>query len=126
MTMTTIKVPAELRDRINAEAHQHSVTAASLIETLLDSYVRQARLEQFGKAMSSADDEYWDEFNEWDVGLAPSDGFQAHDGSEHDSLEHSNRTGGIQHVDSHQNEQGQVPLEQIHAVHNSTSRRGDR
>ena len=84
--MTTIKVPVKLRDRINAEAHQHSMTAASLIETLLDSYVRQARMEKFGKAMRSADDEYWDEFNKWDVSLVSEDEFPTEGDFSHDDL----------------------------------------
>ena len=73
MTMSTIKVPVELHDRINAEAHRHSMTAAGFIETLLDSYVRQALMEEFGKAMRSTDHEYWDEFNEWSANLTASE-----------------------------------------------------
>ena len=73
MTMSTIKVPVELRDRINAEAHIHGMTAASFIEMLLDSYVSQSHMEEFGKAIRSVDDGYWDEFNEWGANLTASE-----------------------------------------------------
>ena len=73
MTMSTIKVSVELRDRINAEAHKRDMTVAGFIETLLDSYVRQSRVEEFGKAIRSADDGYWDEFNERGASLTASE-----------------------------------------------------
>lgn len=46
---TTIKVPVELRDRINREARARGVTAAGLIEGLLDGYERRWRMESFGR-----------------------------------------------------------------------------
>lgn len=67
---TTIKVPVELRDRINRDAQEQGVTAAGLIEKLLDGYERRRRMEAFGRAFRSADQEYRDEFREWDVALA--------------------------------------------------------
>ena len=67
---TTIKVPVELRDRINRDAQESGVTAAGLIEKLLDGYERRRRMESFGRAFRGADQEYRDEFREWDVTLA--------------------------------------------------------
>lgn len=66
---TTIKVPVELRDRINRDAQEQGVTAAGLIEKLLDGYERRRRMEAFGRAFRGADREYRDEFREWDVAL---------------------------------------------------------
>ena len=66
-------MPVEWHDRINNVAHQHGRTAAGFIETLLDFYVRQSRMEESGKAIRSADDEYWDEFNEWGAYLTASE-----------------------------------------------------
>ncbi len=64
---TTIKVPEELRDRINRDARARGLSAAGLIEGLLDGYERRQRMESFGRAFRGADSEYWDEFREWDV-----------------------------------------------------------
>ncbi len=69
MATTTIKVPVELRDRINVEAQERGMTAAGLIERLLDAHERRQRLEAFGRASRSADASYWDEFHAWDVTL---------------------------------------------------------
>ncbi|WP_120002950.1 CopG family transcriptional regulator [Nesterenkonia muleiensis] len=66
---TTIKVPEELRDRINRDARERGVTAAGLIEGLLDAYERRRRMEDFGRAFQGADASYWDEFRSWDVTL---------------------------------------------------------
>ncbi|MCW4457510.1 hypothetical protein [Microbacterium sp. MPKO10] len=66
---TTIKVSAELRDRINADAREKGVTAARLIEKLLDAHERRQRMEAFGRATRGAESEYWDEYREWDVAL---------------------------------------------------------
>ncbi len=67
---TTIKVPVELRDRINRDAQEQGLSAAGLIEKLLDGYERHRRMEAFGRAFRGADQEYRDEFREWDVALA--------------------------------------------------------
>ena len=64
---STIKVSEELRDRINREASERGVTAAGLIESLLDAQERQRRMEAFGRAVRGADESYWDEFRAWDV-----------------------------------------------------------
>lgn len=69
MGTTTIKVPVELRDRINRDARERGVTAAGLIEGLLDGYERRQRIEAFGRAFRNADQSYWDEFRDWDVAL---------------------------------------------------------
>lgn len=66
---TTIKVPAELRDRINRDAREQGVTAAGFLEKLVESYDRKKRMEEFGRAFATADDSYWDEFHEWDLEL---------------------------------------------------------
>ena len=66
---TTIKVSEELRDRINRDARERGLTAASLIERLLDAHERRQRMEAFGRAFRGADDYYWDEFRAWDVTL---------------------------------------------------------
>lgn len=66
---TTIKVSTELRDRINRDAQARGVTAAGLIEGLLDGYERRRRMEAFGRAFRDADPGYWDEFSAWDVAL---------------------------------------------------------
>lgn len=66
---TTIKVPVELRDRISKDAQEQGVTAAGLIERLLDAYERRQRMAAFGRAVRSADQSYWDDFHSWDVTL---------------------------------------------------------
>ncbi|WP_058234736.1 ribbon-helix-helix protein [Devriesea agamarum] len=70
MGMTTIKVPTELRDRVNRDAQEQGVTAAGLIEALLDEHERGQRMKAFGQAFRTADDDYWDEFYVWDVSSA--------------------------------------------------------
>ncbi|KQR98107.1 toxin-antitoxin system protein [Williamsia sp. Leaf354] len=63
----TIKVSEELRDRINHDAQERGLTAAGLIEGLIDGYERRRRMESFGRAFRDADDAYWDEFGSWDI-----------------------------------------------------------
>ena len=69
MTMTTIKVPVELRNRINSNAHQQGYTAARYVEHLVDSEERRIRMENLGAAIRAnpPDDEYWREFAELDL-----------------------------------------------------------
>ncbi|MEZ5086896.1 MAG: hypothetical protein R2722_11820 [Tessaracoccus sp.] len=69
MATTTIKVSVGLRDRINNAARERGVTAAAVIEGLFDGYERRRRMEAFGRAFRSADQEYFDELREWDVAL---------------------------------------------------------
>ncbi|WP_154794555.1 toxin-antitoxin system protein [Occultella kanbiaonis] len=66
---TTIKVSAELRDRINRDARARGLTASGLIERLLDAHERRQRMEEFGRSFRGADSSYWDEFRSWDVTL---------------------------------------------------------
>ncbi|BDZ57054.1 MULTISPECIES: ribbon-helix-helix protein [Barrientosiimonas] len=65
----TIKVSEELRDRINRDAQERGVTAAGLIERLLDAHERRQRMAAVGRAARSADADYWDEAHAWDVAL---------------------------------------------------------
>lgn len=67
MPATTIKVPSELRDRINRGAQDRGLTAAGLIEDLLDTDEGRQRMESFGLAFRRADDRYWEEFGAWDA-----------------------------------------------------------
>lgn len=69
VSMTTIKVPTQLRDRINRDARERGLPAAGLIESLLDAYERRRRMEAFGRAFRGADVEYWDEFTSWDLAV---------------------------------------------------------
>lgn len=69
MSMTTIKVSTQLRDRINRDAKERGLPAAGLIESLLDAYERRRRMESFGRAFRGADAEYWDEFASWDLAV---------------------------------------------------------
>lgn len=66
---TTIKVSTALRDRINRDARERGVTAAGLIELLLDAHERHLRMEAFGRSFRTADAEYRDEFRRWDFHL---------------------------------------------------------
>lgn len=68
--MTTIKIPSELRDRINRDARAQGMTAAGLIARLLDADERRQRMEAFGRAMRGADVTYWDELRSWDGTLS--------------------------------------------------------
>lgn len=65
----TIKVSTELRDRINRDAKEQGLTAAGLLERLLDAYDRRRRMDAFGRAFQSADEDYWDELRAWDIAL---------------------------------------------------------
>lgn len=69
MSMTSIKVSTELRDRINRDAKERGLPAAGLIESLLDAYERRRRMESFGRAVRGADAQYWDEFASWDLAV---------------------------------------------------------
>ena len=66
----TIKVPVELRDRINRGAKERGVTPARLIEGLLDEDERRRRIGAFGEVIRRADGDYWDEFHDWDATMA--------------------------------------------------------
>jgi hypothetical protein len=75
-SMTTIKVPKHLRERLSRNASRSGLTAAALISDLLDERERQARFDAVRHAYeTSADDAYAAETEEWDSlagdGLAP-------------------------------------------------------
>lgn len=69
MTLTTIKVPVELRDRISRGAKERGLTAAALLNQLLDDSDRAHRMRAVGEAFSKVDDddEYWDDLRAWDA-----------------------------------------------------------
>ena len=67
MGATTIKVPTELRDRINSEARAGGLTAAGLIAKLLDERQRAARFAALGRAFAGADESYQREVGSWDT-----------------------------------------------------------
>ena len=52
------------------DAKERGVSAAGLIEKLLDGYERRRRMEAFGRAFRGADQAYRDEFRYWDVAMA--------------------------------------------------------
>lgn len=62
---TTIKVSPELRDRVNRDATERGLTAAQLIEHLVDTYEREQRLDAFGRAFATADRTYRADRDEW-------------------------------------------------------------
>ncbi len=45
------------------------MTAAGLIEGLLDGYERRRRMEAFGRVVRGSSDDYWDQLRNWDVEL---------------------------------------------------------
>jgi hypothetical protein len=66
-SMTTIKVPKHLRERLSRNAGQAGLTAAALISELLDERERQARFEAVRRAYeASADETYAAETQDWD------------------------------------------------------------
>lgn len=73
MGMTTIKVPKKLRDRINLDAKERKISAAQVIEELLDARDRARRMAAFGRAFQAADEEYWVESKEWESASVESD-----------------------------------------------------
>lgn len=70
MTATTIKVPSELRDRLNAEAHRTGATVAGVIEHLFAESQRVERFRQIRLARDSMSDDdrasYEEETALWD------------------------------------------------------------
>jgi hypothetical protein len=65
-TVTTIKVPRSLRERIAARAGQQRMTAAEVIAELLDEADRRARFEAVREAYASTDASYREETEAWD------------------------------------------------------------
>lgn len=66
-SMTTIKVPKDLRARISRDAAEQGVTAAGLISALLDEHERRARFRAVGRAYAAADPAYEAETDQWDA-----------------------------------------------------------
>ena len=65
-SVTTIKVPVELRDRLARDAASEGRTAAGLIATLLDDFERRRRFAAVRAAYASADAAYRHEVDDWD------------------------------------------------------------
>jgi hypothetical protein len=65
-TVTTIKVPRSLRERIAARAVQQRMTSAEVIAELLDEADRRARFEAVREAYASTDASYREETEAWD------------------------------------------------------------
>ncbi len=67
-TMTTIRVSANLRDRINALAADQGRTAGSMIEVLLEEHLRREQVEVAIRRMRSMTpqerDDYLDEIDD--------------------------------------------------------------
>lgn len=74
MTMTTIKIDADLRDQINAAARQQGVTAGSFVELLFDRWVREQHYVAMRAAMTQTPPEllesYRRETAEWEGATA--------------------------------------------------------
>lgn len=64
MALTTLKVPAELRDRIAGDARGEQKTIAAFLAQVLDEWERRRREENLRAAIAAAppDEEYWQEF----------------------------------------------------------------
>jgi|GEM_PF-482857 Ribbon-helix-helix protein, copG family. len=69
VSATTIKVPSELRDRLNAEARGSGVTVAAVIERLLEDRERASLFEQMRVDRARMTDaeraELADEYRAW-------------------------------------------------------------
>ena len=65
-SVTTIKVPTELRDRLARHAAREGHTAAGFIATLLDDLDRHRRFAAVRDAYAQADVAYRNEVIEWD------------------------------------------------------------
>lgn len=55
VTMTTIKVDSDLRDRLNAEARRQGTTAGSFVERLFESWLREQRFTAIREALAHGD-----------------------------------------------------------------------
>ncbi|MBA2347160.1 MAG: toxin-antitoxin system protein [Solirubrobacterales bacterium] len=74
-SLTTIKVPRPLRERVSGEASRRGLTAAALITDLLDDAERRERFAAVRLSYEQADDAYLEETAVWDTlsgdGLEP-------------------------------------------------------
>lgn len=66
MSVTTIKVSKDLRDRIASSAAEQGVSAAGLIAQLLDERERQDRLAAVARAYAAREPSYDTETQAWD------------------------------------------------------------
>lgn len=64
---TTIEVSTALRDRIAREARAQSVSAAELIDRLLDEHERRSRFQAVRAAYATVDPGYLAETEEWNA-----------------------------------------------------------
>jgi hypothetical protein len=71
MTMTTIKIDSDLRDRLNGAAREQGVTAGSFVELLFERWLRDQRFAAMRAAMARTPDElaesYRREAAAWDA-----------------------------------------------------------
>lgn len=67
MTMTTIKVPSELRDVLKAQAKEHGRSIGSHLQVLAGLEARRGRLARMRKAMETnpPDAEYTADASDW-------------------------------------------------------------
>lgn len=66
-SVTTIKVPVEVRDRVAARARRDGTTAAAVISSLLDAAERAERMREVASAYEGgADDDYTAELALWE------------------------------------------------------------
>jgi hypothetical protein len=72
--MTTIKIDAGLRDRINGAAREQGVTAGSFVEQLFDRWVREQHYVAMREAMTRTPpgllESYQRETGEWEAATA--------------------------------------------------------
>jgi hypothetical protein len=61
---TTIKVPEDLRDRLNARARAADLTVAEVIEKLIEADERAARWEAIRQARARMTPAHWAEYDE--------------------------------------------------------------
>lgn len=74
MTMTTIKIDSDLRDRLNGAAREQGVTAGSFVELLFDRWLREQRFAAMREAMARTPDDLAESYRRgteaWDA-VAP-------------------------------------------------------
>jgi len=75
-TLTTMKVPIELRDQITSEARAQRQTVAGFLSNLLDEYRKERRFHTLKQAIAAQpmDDNYWNEYDQFaSMSTAPDD-----------------------------------------------------
>ncbi|UJP08714.1 hypothetical protein L2X99_09270 [Microbacterium sp. KUDC0406] len=75
MTMTTIKVSSELRDRLKEQARAENRTMGEQLAFLVDAHRRERDFEAMREAMSRMTPEDWADYHEetawWDAAQGP-------------------------------------------------------